>query len=408
MVSLTIIEIRKLLRKRKYWISVVLLIIIMVLSVIIYISAYNSYTSYKGQIKRAEQYINQLGEESNSKVEKTNDQGINAAYKRIIDGERERIAHIKVLSDESIPWKERAEKDIEYLEGEIKKYNFSESIAENNRVKIEIIKDCIKNDIPLYGEEDGLSGIDFIKGVNHSLGILGLMIIIGLMVMDVIAGERKPATIKCLLTKPVSRWKIILAKFLACFIVANLTVLIAEVLGTIVVTAMYGVGNVDKLIGIGTTYRSLPYYQMQEFKTVVMEVVGSTYLVSNLAFIAKLLVIQTLVITAIISFVFLVTTVIHGHVEALLIIMITMIANFVLLIARTDGNKLVPANMIDKILPFLFGTYIDAGPIVNGIINKELGLTFINYKFGVLVLLTWSIVCYGLSHFIFVKSDIKA
>lgn len=61
---------------------------------------------------------------------------------------------------------------------------------------------------------------------------------------------------------------------------------------------------------------------------------------------------------------------------------------------------------IHKVMPYLFSTYSTGEFVVSREIIRKIGLEFVNLPFIILTLLAWTIICYLISNFAFVKRDI--
>lgn len=67
----------------------------------------------------------------------------------------------------------------------------------------------------------------------------------------------------------------------------------------------------------------------------------------------------------------------------------------------TGGNL-----VIHKVMPYLFSTYSTGELVISREIIPKIGLPFVNIPFIIFILLAWTIGCYLISNFVFVKRDI--
>ncbi|MPM31282.1 hypothetical protein SDC9_77837 [bioreactor metagenome] len=127
------------------------------------------------------------------------------------------------------------------------------------------------------------------------------------------------------------------------------------------------------------------------------------------ALILKVLILQSLGITACIAFCLLCSTIIEnsGTSTGSALFFITFM-QVMMIYKNINQFDLKPPGFINKILPYLFTTYYDGGVVISGKINQALGITFVNFNFAVMVMLGWIVVCYSISHLIFVKKDFVA
>lgn len=408
MLRLISVEFNKLIRRKKFIIGTAMLILMFFLSLGMILFYRVETLGVDKQIKEAKKVINTYEQQLKLQQDKGASEDISNGYNKIINDQKKDLEKLQTLANESIPWQERVEKDIEYSRDKIKRLGFSDSIKEAENGNILLKQYYLDNDIP-YNYNENLDFFSVIPDVLYVFGLFGLFIIIGVMVVDVISGENKPATIKMLLTKPLERWKVIFSKFLVCVITVNLLVLGVEFLCFTILGFVFGFGNSSLPTLVGTTYSSVPAAYINELKAVVTPVIGSTMIITRGALILKVLILQSLGITACIAFCLLCSTLIEnsGTSTGSALFFITFMQ--VMMIYRNINQfDLKPPGFINKILPYLFTTYYDGGVVISGKINQALGITFVNFNFAVMVMLGWIVVCYSISHFIFVKKDFVA
>ena len=408
MLKLIKIEISKLVRRKKFWIGIILLVILSIICTAIDISFIKDRGTTEGVIEFNKKYINTLEEEGKVKSENGEDSGMNELYQRLIDDQKEEIKHLEKMIDKSIPWRDRLRDDIRYSEQQIQKYNFTANMVEYYKSDILKKQYYLDNNIE-YNFNNNINASTEISSIVCAMGYLGMLVIIAIMVADIVAGENKPATIKFMLVKPVQRWKIILAKFIASVLVINLIILVIEGMIYLVLGIIYNFGDMSLPILVGTKYEYTPEYLISGLKSVVIPIVGSTYLMNISKVILLVLVMQFFIITATIAFSLMCSTIINDNNLSLIISVIFIIGvNLIYNMKEKGVRNLIPTTISNKILAVLFPIYYQQNLIIKGDINKNLGVTFIDYKFGIAVLLTWIIVCYVLSTIVFTRKDIKA
>ncbi len=57
-------------------------------------------------------------------------------------------------------------------------------------------------------------------------------------------------------------------------------------------------------------------------------------------------------------------------------------------------------------MPYLFSTYSTGEFVISREIIRKIGLEFVNVPFIIIILIAWTIICYLISNFVFVKRDI--
>ncbi len=75
------------------------------------------------------------------------------------------------------------------------------------------------------------------------IGFLIISIIIAIMTSTSVSGEFNPATIKLLLTKPVSRERVLFSKFMASVLICILSFLIIKILAFLVLGTVFSFGS---------------------------------------------------------------------------------------------------------------------------------------------------------------------
>ncbi|MEG0671184.1 ABC transporter permease subunit [Clostridium sp.] len=403
MIKLIEIEFEKFIKRKSFYIALILFTIIFIVSMVIY--------TYRGvKVMDPQHYIDNLKKQINQYEEQkvAGDKKYVKTYEKFINDFKLEVNNLEIMQDESIPWEERVQIDIEFSKDKTKRLKAVPSIVEAERSNILLKEYYLENNIP-YDYSNKLEAFDLIPDMLYSVGFLGLFIIVGVMVVDVVAGENKPATIKFLVTKPIERWKIIFAKFLVSVVVINILILVFEAIYFIILGFIFGFGDPSLPVLAGTTYTSVAPAYVEEIKSITKPILGSTVLISQGTLIVKVLIIQGLGITACISFCLLCSTIIENAGIATGVAITSIVLTQGITLQRfTNMNYLEKSSSINKVLPFLFPSYYDCRGVVSGKMNEVLGVTFINFNFVVMVMLGWIVICYGISHMIFVKKDITA
>lgn len=407
MLSLIFIEINKLIRRKKFLIGVILLLIISAFLFFMEAKFNADKGNTKANIEYQKNYVEKLKEESKIQSDNGKDAGISSGYLKIVEDTEKEIKHLETLLDPNISNKEKLEKNIEYYKERIKRYKFSSSMTEYYNGKILESNYYIDNNLN-YNFENKINAIDALKGVLSMSSKIGLLIVVAIMTSDIVAGENKPATIKFMLVKPIARWKILCSKFIAAIVCINIVIVIIELLMAIIFGVIYGFGDLTLPTIVGTTYESIPPYLIRELKILVNPIVGSSYLISNGLFLLQLFFIQLLVVTATIAFSLLFSTIFEDNNVALTLPLIFIIfMQWIYKIKSGVKEDLVPPGFINKVIPFAFTTYGDSSGVIVGSINSDLGIAFVNLKFSILILLSWILICYFISHVIFTKKDVS-
>lgn len=238
----------------------------------------------------------------------------------------------------------------------------------------------------------------YMPDILSFFNILFLPILIVLSCSDIISGENNPPTIKFLLSKPISRGKILLSKFIASIISIVLSLFICEFLAFLIIGIAFKFGSLLSPIVVGFKFK-----HMQGIRDIV--VIGDkSHIIPMWQFIGETLLFQILFVIACVSVSLLISTLAKSSVYSMsinFIIIIMLTFNNLLMITGSGGSP--KSGTISRILPFLFTTYSDGVMILTGNINRFTGITFITPKVSILILISWTIICYLISHLIFTK-----
>lgn len=404
------IELLKFVRRKKFIISLALLMVVCVFCILSTIVVAPKTRGITNEIKRAKDYINILEEQGNLQKDKGASEAVNKGYSKIINDQKEKLIQLEKLADENVPWQERVKQDISYSKQYLEKnWNLPPVAQYQERINIMKKQYYLDNNIP-YDYNESIKSFDDMPAEMRIFGLLGLLIIAGIMVVDIVSGENKPATIKLLLTKPIERRKVILSKFIVSFFVVNGVILLFELIIFIAIGGIFGFGNSSVPAVAGTRYMAVSPEYANELKSIVIPNLSSTILISSENFIVKMLVIQILAVTASIAFCFLCSTVIENSNISTGVAVFFMGFTHALVLLKHNGfmYRVQPPTIIDKISAFIFTTYYDGQAVVSGDINMKLGLDFISYRYVLIILIAWIVLCYSISHLVFVRKDITS
>ena len=270
--------------------------------------------------------------------------------------------------------------------------NLPAEIKENDNNKLKEYKYMKSNNIKLQEDMDNYSMLTSLIGIIS--GIL-LITVISILVADIVSGEFSPATMKFLLTQPVSRGRVLFSKFIAALVTSIVAIIAMELIVYVISGFIVGFGNINYPITIGSKY-------VVDMGTVVNGehplklVTGSAYIISAGAYLVRLLLMQSLIITSIVAFAFLLSSIFNSS-------MISTSIAIVSVIALTIIEK-IP--YFKKIAVFLFTTHGDPTKTFNGQIATEYANPMVTPLFSIVVLSVWIIGCYAISHLIFTKRDL--
>lgn len=243
--------------------------------------------------------------------------------------------------------------------------------------------------------------IDFLA--QPTVAIFYILILI-ILLSDIISGEYTPNTIKMSLTKPISRKRIIISKFVVSTIIGASAIIISTVIFIVEAGIRFGLSDYKMPFDVGVKYvlnKSLPL----TVTTSQMEPVRNSILIVPLwSGIVRFILIAILVSIASISILIFISTLCKRS-------LISSIINFILVIVTSlifiwgimDNNVL--ATKYGPLLKFTPIPYIiDIVEVLSGYICVRLASS-INIFFILIVCLSWSLIMMFLSTYIFAKRD---
>lgn len=299
--------------------------------------------------------------------------------------------------DNGVDWRKTAEQSIKQMKEEKAQINplSKEGGAENLNISINTLQYNLDHNIKPK-EDFKSTGYESLQSLISAMGFIFLAIIIGVLVSDIVSGEYTPPTMKVLLTRPVSRGKVLLSKYISAIISSVLMVLSVELVCFLIVGVLYGFGNSMYPTSVGTKYKYVTNIMQPNIKNQIA-IVGSTYIIPVWQFTLRIIGLQVLYIIAAASFAFLLSTILKTS-------MISMAVNIVVIMVV---SILSTAPFAKKIAWLLFTSFGD----VVGVVQKNMpgqfyGAQHFSVTNAIIVLTCWSLVSYLISHVIFIKKDI--
>ncbi|MGL5417326.1 MAG: ABC transporter permease subunit [Clostridium sp.] len=226
---------------------------------------------------------------------------------------------------------------------------------------------------------------------------LAIPLFIALFGSDIVADEATNETFKFLLIQPVSRGKILIAKFITLITVLLVLIMTTQAVIYIGAGIMNGFDGLDLLVKVGREYQ-YDLTSLQEFgEKYAMEVAGSGYFITIKELMVQVLLMQTLFIVAGTALVFLVSTVCKSS-------MIAMAISTVIL----GGGSIVPmfSQKLGGIAHFTFLGYNNSAFVVQG----EIGGMYnnISYKpeLGIILMIVSTIAFLIFANINFNRKDI--
>ncbi|KGO12845.1 ABC transporter permease subunit [Clostridium botulinum] len=345
--------------------------------------------------------------------------GINVLKQKTLE---EKLEQAKIILNNQIKFKEDEKaindtkqeiSDIEKTLSSIK--NYDKSKIDEKILKLEK-ENNLQNDYTIsllkYEKKNNIeknqimpkgmyAAIDFLA--QPTVAIFYILILI-ILLSDIISGEYAPNTIKMSLTKPISRKKIIISKFVVSAIIEASAIIISTIIFTVEAGIRFGLSDYKMPFDVGAKYvlnKSLPL----TVTTSQMEPVrNSISIVPLWSGIVRFMLIAILVSIATISILIFISTLCKKS-------LISSIINFILVIVTSliciwgimDNNILATKyGALLKFTPILY--ILDIFEVLSGYISVRLASS-INIFFVLIVCLGWTLIMMFLSTYIFEKRD---
>lgn len=246
-----------------------------------------------------------------------------------------------------------------------------------NEIYIDMLESNIKQNE--YAIENDISPNEkttwkFMKEMAPISSLIGLFVIV--VASDIVSSEFSKGTIKMLLIRPYSRWKILLSKFLATLGFAFVMWLVVIATTWLVGGLAYGFGGIDQ------TYLVVTDTQEVRERTVV------EYVFANIG-------VEFIELTALVALSFMISTLFMSNSVAIGVAMFTMFAgNTIVMLLATK----------DWIIYTLFAN-MDLSTLIDG--QNQL-IDDLTLPFSISMLAIYTAVMLAITFTVFQKRDVKA
>lgn len=259
----------------------------------------------------------------------------------------------------------------------VKNYNETNNKRKN---KIKEVWYGIENNIPdLKDVNDARSVLNRTYEIYIVLGVILVIIIGGGMV----ASEFSKGTIRLLLIRPVSRWKVLLSKLLSLLIIGFAVSVIGIVILSISTGFVYGMD----------TYK-IPL--LETYNNGIIEVNFFKYLIPKIA-------LSSISIIFIASLVFMISTLAKNTALAVAISMVLYLGTPFVTELLVSMKQIW---IVNTFIPYINSSYFRLMPMTEEILASTHGITM-NFLSGGIQLLILSILMLIITFSIFIKKDVK-
>ncbi|MBV4438637.1 ABC transporter permease subunit [Clostridium tyrobutyricum] len=230
------------------------------------------------------------------------------------------------------------------------------------------------------------------------------ILILIILLSDILSGEYSPNTIKMSLTKPISRKKIIMSKFIVSMIIGAGTIIISTLIFVLEAGIHLGFSDYKMPFDIGAKYvlnKSIP---LTSATSQIQYVRDSLSLIPLWSGIVNFVLITILILVAFISILMFISTLCKSSLISSLISFILVIVTALIYLWKFIGDPILAAKygILLKFtpIPYIFESF----DVLTGYISVRLA-SVINILFVSIVCLGWSLVLMFLSTYIFQKKD---
>jgi len=385
-------EALKLIKSKKF---IILCFVLIAVFIYANISVIKDIESLNPEIKRVRnsEMITKLSRqlETDKKLSKEDKLNVENQIKKLTE---ENIALTEEMMASVKDWRKNTEKKIQTLKEQQKDIDAltNNSVMENLNAQIMKLQYYLDNDM-MPEKEYKVYSFSAILKVMETISTLLIPVFIVFLSADVISGEYSNSTIKVLLSKPVSRKKIVISKYLThCLIIISIIVL-AEGVNFLFLGLKFEFGNIKNPVIAGTQY----VYNSN--KNMCTALLNSSYLWSSGKALVSSAGLQLLFIAALVAFVLLISIIVTNNVSSLII-------SFVLIVIVSLGTFLIPEQAFRNIYPLLLTTYSNAPILITGRIVNIINNPIVNMKMGIIAMGIYMLFSLLLSMIIFSKKDV--
>lgn len=400
-------ELYKIIKKKKFWITFIVFVVILFLFGFQQYSSEKKYDSPEGQIEMTKTNIKtdkkSLQSGSLSAKERKN-------LKKTIASEQGKLKKLKKSeADKNLEWTRRVNKDLRTNKEDLIKANAKGKNEDIENATVAVSKDqyYLDNNINPYDQNYQSGDIVFSAFLDTKafIEIIIVFMIIAVVTGDIVSSEYSPATIKMLLAKPVSRFKILLSKFIAIFAANAFLIIIPQILLFIVLGIRGGFPNMSSPIGVGKIYQYDKAVIAQNSQMGLSPVVGSTQIVSYAKFLIYVTGVDLLFIATCVSICFLISVLIKNSGIA---IGSSVGIGLVMSIVGIMTLQGALPEALQKVSPYFPMTYASSDTLLYGFLAKRMNNPSITIGMAVGVFITYTLICFGISSLVFTKRDMLA
>lgn len=397
-------ELYKIIKKKKFWITFIVFTVILFLIGFMQYSNEKKYNSPEKQIEMTKTNIKtdkkSLQSGSMGAKERKN-------LKKTIASEQARLKKLKKSeADKNLEWTRRVTKDLRTNKEALIKANAKGKNEDIENATVSVSKDqyYLDNNVNPYDETGDTVFYAFLD-TKAFIEMIIVFMIIAVVTGDIVSSEYSPATIKMLLAKPVSRFKILLSKFIAIFASNVFLIIIPQIVLFIVFGIKDGFPNMSSPVGVGTIYQYDKAVMTQNNQMGLSPVVGSTQIVPYAKYFMYVTGMDLLFIVTCVSICFLISVLIKNSGIA---IGSSVGIGLVMSIVGIMSLQGALPDALQKVSPYFPMTYASSDMLVYGDLAKRINNPSVTIGMGAGVLIIYTLICFAISSLVFTKRDMLA
>lgn len=397
-------ELYKIIKKKKLWITLI------VFTVILFLFGFMQYSNekkYDSPEKQIEMTKTEIKTDKKSLQSGSMSENERKSLKKTIVSQEVRLKKLKKNeADKNLEWTRRVNNDLRENKEALIKANAKGKNEDIENANTAILKDqyYLDNNINPY-DETGDTVFSAFLDTKAFIEMIIVFMIIAVVTGDIVSSEYSPATIKMLLAKPVSRFKILLSKFIAIFVSNVFLIIIPQVLLFIVFGIADGFPNMSSPVGVGTVYQYDKTVMAQNNQIGLSPVVGSTQIVSYAKYFMYVTGMDILFIATCVSMCFLISVLIKNSGIAIgSSVGIGLVMSIVGIMALQGALP----DALQKISPYFPMTYASSDMLVYGLLAKRINNPSITIGMGIGVFIIYTLICFAISSLVFMKRDMLA
>lgn len=210
---------------------------------------------------------------------------------------------------------------------------------------------------------------------------------------DIMSGEYNPGTLKFLLIQPVTRIKVLLAKYLATVLASIGLIVGVQLLFTLILGLIKGFGSSDLPMLVGERYKEV----FEQGTKTLWTIAGSGTFIPMSSYLLRALLLEVLFIFAMVAFILMVSVISKSTVMA-----------FTILIGTLLGTNIAYglSSVYRTLSPYIFLHHTDVNGIITGGIIEQTGVLSFTYSLSLVVLSLSTVAFLSISMVVFKKRDI--